>query len=98
MTEPRRDWPAGLPRAGEAPVFTPPDPGGLLDRGRHVRRLHALVASAVAVATVAMGSAVAVNATSHRAGGQDVVTPAIDRTPKPTEAPHTTSAPRLPAS
>lgn len=97
MSEPRRDWPAGLPLAGDAPVFTPPDPAALLHRGRHVRRVHAFVAGAAAVLLLAMGSAVAVNATSHRAGGSDVVTPAIDRTPSPSASPQAVSSPQLPA-
>ena len=95
MTEPRRDWPAGLPLAGDAPVFTPPDPAALLHRGRHVRRMHAVVATAAAAGLFAMGSAVAVNATSHRAGGSDVVTPAIDRTPTPSASPGAAVAPQL---
>ena len=76
MTDTRRDWPAGLPLGPDAPVFTPPDPTSLMQRGRHTRRMHALVATTTAVALMAIGSAVAVNASAHRADRLKVVTPA----------------------
>jgi len=87
MTEPRRDWPAGLPLGPEAPAFAPPDPAALLHRGRHMRRMHAVVATASVVALMAVGSAVAVGASSHRADRLNVVTPAVSPTPTPHGSP-----------
>ena len=94
MTEPRRDWPAGLPIGPDAPAFTPPDPTALLQRGRTIRRVHALVATTTVVALMAVGSAVAVEATTHRADRLRVVTPAVHRTPTP----HATSGKQSPAA
>lgn len=81
----RIDWPAGLPPATQAPVFTPPDSGVLLAAGRHLRRTRTAIVSAGAAAVIAVAGFGVVAVGAQRAGGVDRVTP-LTGTTSPTPA------------
>jgi len=94
MADSRHDWPRGLPRLDEAPVFVAPDPIRLLHAGRRTRRMHAAMAGATAAAMIALSTVVGLNASADRADRVTVVTPPVERTPQPSDKAATIPAAR----
>jgi hypothetical protein len=94
MSDLQRDWPRGLPHVDGVPTFLPPDPSELLRNGRHVRRMHAMMAGAGAMAVAVAAVVVGLNTSANRADRLHVVTPATNRsaTPAPNGANHASRA------
>jgi hypothetical protein len=83
MADSRSDWPRGLPPIDETPVFVAPDPTRLLLAGRRTRRMHAAMAGATAVALITVSTVAGLSASANRADRVTVVTPPVERTPRP---------------